>query len=221
MVTPLVSSIICAVSRVLDLYIERRGRISLPITLARTRLWRRILCCVFESSIVFITVRGVELRGGCGGRLLTLLLTHDLAFVADTLALVRLRLLHGAYGCGELADRLLIGTRNGNDVLLDDRRDAFRNGEHNGVRESDRELQLLARELNFVADTLYLQFLDKRCVDARNHVANVCGVRAPQRAAEARLLFRRNGRLTVCDSNRDGGVDHLLECAALPLDHEL
>src|SRR5215472_13541148 len=90
-VLPLLSSTSCASMPRLDRKTTRRGRSAVPCTFARTRRWRR--------RRASLTVRLGTLAH---------LPADVLAFVADALALVRLRWAHLADLGGRLADHLLI-----------------------------------------------------------------------------------------------------------------
>src|SRR5439155_15323366 len=111
----------------------RRGRSAVPDTCLRTRRCRRIRCSRFCSARML----RLPLRGLAG------LLPDPLALVPDALALVRLGLAELPDVRGHLADLLLVDPTDGDPV----RRwhlelDPLRAGEHDGVREAQRQLEV-------------------------------------------------------------------------------
>src|SRR6185369_8006739 len=86
--------------------------------------------------------------------LLALLAADDLVGIADTLALVRLRLLERADHSGELPDLLGIDARDGDDVLLRGDLEALRDGDGHRVREAERHDEVLALDVGLEADAL-------------------------------------------------------------------
>src|SRR5690606_13517338 len=99
-VEPAMSSITCATTCRFDRYTERRGRSGVPITVRRTRAWRRLRpsCFFFVLSLISIA----SLAG------LASLAADVLVDVADALALVRLGLSPRTDVGGHLADELLV-----------------------------------------------------------------------------------------------------------------
>ena len=86
--------------------------------------------------------------------LLALLAADNLVLVRNALAEIWLRTLHVAdLGC-ELPHCLLVGTGDGDDVLLCGCGEAFRNGKCYGVREADIKGEVLAPKFDLVSDSL-------------------------------------------------------------------
>src|SRR4051812_17601829 len=149
----------------------RRGRSAVPRTRPRTRRWRRS-----RAS------RTVKLGT------LTNLSAHELALVADALALVGLRRADLANLCGRLADHLLVGA-------LDDDLGRSRNLERHAcarlhrhhMRVADLQLEVGALERSAVADPLDLEALLEALRDALDHVRDERAREPVQRAILAAL----------------------------------
>src|SRR5438270_13537071 len=134
-VLPVRSSTSCASMPRFDRNTTRRGFCGVPLTLPRTRLWRR--------SRPSLTVKLGTLAH---------LPAHVLALVADALALVRLGRANLADLGRGLADHLLVGS-------LDDdlcrhghlERDAGARLDRHGVRVADVQLEVGALERGWIA----------------------------------------------------------------------
>src|SRR3954467_14558384 len=170
-VRPLRSSTSCAVMPRFERETTRRGRADVPTTRPRTRRCRRS-----RAS------RTVKLGT------LTNLPAHELALVADPLALVGLGRADLANLCGGLADHLLVG------ALDDDLRRGRHLEGHAGARlhrhrvgVADLQLEVAALERSAVADTLDLEALLEALGDALDHVRDQCAREPVQRAILAAL----------------------------------
>ena len=151
----------------------------------------------------------------CAGRLLTLLLAYDFAFITDTLTLVRFRLPQGAHRSRELTHAFLIGTTDLDDVLLYRAGDPFRDSHQHRVRKAQVHFKILPRDLGAIADTFDLKILRKRRVDAVDHVANMRRIGAPQSACESGLLCRLNMHFLAVYLYGDRRMQRAIQGAAL------
>src|SRR4051812_32879163 len=149
----------------------RRGRSAVPSTRPRTRRWRRS-----RAS------RTVKLGT------LTNLSAHELALVADALALVWLRRADLANLCRRLADHLLVGALD--DDLCRGRhleRHAGARLHRHRMRVADLQLEVGAFERSAVADALDLEALLEPLRDAFDHVRDECPGEPVQRAVLSAL----------------------------------
>src|SRR3989344_5264365 len=127
---------------------ERRGRASVPMTFARTRLCRLSLRICFLSCIpiyyflftVCCLLFAVRYLCCCRGGLLTLLPTDDLCLVSNALAFVRFGLSHSAHLRRKLTNALLIRAGDRYDVLFNLDCDSLGDRTFDRVRISHHEL---------------------------------------------------------------------------------
>src|SRR5688500_3454951 len=161
-VWPARSSTTCAGMCRVERVTTSRGRAAVPLTFLRTRKWRRPLP-IRRDSEMFI---GLLTR-------LPDLAADVLAGVADTLALVRLRLADLADVRGDLADLLLVDAAHDEAGRgLDLERDALGRLHRHRVAEPERELQAAALGDDAVADAHDLQRLLVALGDAGDHVGD-------------------------------------------------
>src|SRR5438309_10638473 len=125
----------------------RRGRAALPRIRSRTRSWRRSRPSRRDSlAISPLRLRRADLAG------LARLAADVLAGVLHALRLVRVRNAQRADLRGHLADDLFVHARDLQLLRrLDREGDARRRVDLDGMREAERELELLAREHRAVA----------------------------------------------------------------------
>lgn len=152
--------------------------------------------------------------------LLALLAADYLTLVRDALAEVRLRTLDVPHFRSELTDALLVGTRDRDRRLLNGRRETFGNRKRDLVRETDVENEVVALELDFVADTLEDEDLLPGSFDAVHHGADMRCIRTGKRAGKLRVVLRSYEDAFRCHVDGDRRVDRARECFLLAFDRE-
>src|SRR5450759_2385577 len=149
----------------------RRGRADVPSSRRRIRSCRFCRAAPRVAAFVIVVVLPLLLSADLAG--LAGLSADHLAGVADTLALVGLRLPRGADAGGNLADELLVDADDGQlDRGLDLEADAVRRNDLDGMAVPEVELQLVADLLGAVADARDLEALPVAGRDAHDHVVD-------------------------------------------------
>src|SRR5262249_34786818 len=118
------------------------------------------------------------------------LLAHDLAYVADALALVDVGCAERADVGGHLADRLLVRALDAHaDLLLDADLDPFGDREPDRMRVAQGEDDVLAFDLRLVSDSLDLEILREPVRNAFDRIRDEAAHETMQRPVL--LLVRR------------------------------
>src|SRR6266481_2306570 len=153
--------------------------------------------------------------------LLAFLADDEFLLVLDALALVGLRLAEGADLGRNLADPLLVGTRNGDrGRLLALDRDVRRDRILDVVAVAQLQHQLLALDRRAVADAVDLQVPAEALGHALHQVARQVAGGAPHHARLLGLADRLHLDRAILDGDLDLGGERQLELAKLALRDE-